>query len=44
MTVYVLEKLLIGGGDLSLTRFPGHTYSVGEGPTARYNGKATPLL
>ncbi len=29
---------------LSLTRFPGHTYSVGEGPTARYNGKATPLL
>jgi transposase-like protein len=26
----------------SLARFPGHTYSVGEEPTARYNGKATP--
>ncbi len=29
---------------LSLTLFPGHTDSVGEEPTARYNGKATPLL
>jgi len=26
-------------GPLSLARFPGHTYSVGEEPTARYIGK-----